>query len=410
MSSAMRFPKEEYQQRWRRLDEKLAASGYEAVVIWQRSGGSYDRAGNVYYYTGYASQASGQEGSALDGSIGASFAAMLFRRGCEPELHVAEKLSTVDRRYLAVDEIHDDLFAGTQALAARLEALGVEGRVAYVGDDFVPGAMLRELAEATPAIEWCAEDELLFRLLGHKSERELALYREAGEIATRALTAFVQALIRGERQCDAAAEAASILIRAGGGSHRLGCNTGPPMEHSMWDKPLYGYSTRAAEPGEMLRAWIYGPLLEGYWMDPGRTAVCGNRPDAAQRALIENSVEITRGIMAAVRPGSTPREAGIVGDELAAKYGYEDSGAGIWDLYGHGLGMFWAGPQIPAGDARHFRDNAFWNVDEPFHADQVFTVETFFREPGVGTATFEEVFIIQDHGLEQLVQTPLIFW
>jgi hypothetical protein len=33
--------------------------------------------------------------------------------------------------------------------------------------------------------------------------------------------------------------------------------------------------------------WIYGPIFEGYWLDPGRTAICANRPTSAQKALLE---------------------------------------------------------------------------------------------------------------------------
>ena len=46
---------------------------------------------------------------------------------------------------------------------------------------------------------------LLYGLQHKKSPRELDLYREAGEITSRALTAFMEGLIRGDRQCDAAA-------------------------------------------------------------------------------------------------------------------------------------------------------------------------------------------------------------
>lgn len=407
----MPFPKDEYEQRWSNLDAKLAELGYDTAVIWQRTGGGYDRAGKVFYLTGYASHASGQEPSSGASPIGSSLAALLFRRGHEPELHLSEAVSTVDRRYVAVEQFFgyvDNLPAG---LAARLVELGIEGRVAYVGDDFLPLQIDRILRAGAPAVEWVPEDDLLTDILGVKSERELDLYREAGVIATAALSTFMDKLIAGERQCDAAAAAAATIIGAGGGFQRVACHTGPASEHHMWDYPLYGYSKEAAKPGDMVRAWVYGPILEGYWLDPGRTSVSGT-PSPAQRKLIEDTVAITEGIMDVVRPGATPRQAGIVGDELAAKHGYgDDMGGALWDLYGHGLSTFWNGPIIPSHGAASFEDDGcYWNVDKPFHAGQVFTVETFFREPGVGTATFEEVFIIQEDGLERLTTTPMLFW
>lgn len=405
----MRFSREEYEQRWARLDDKLGETDHDAVLIWQRTGGSYDRAGDVWYFTGYASHASGQEVSSRSSQLGVGFATMLLVRGREPELHVAEPVSTVDRRYVEVGEIHgggDDL---PVTIGKRLKALGIEGRVAYVGDDFLPLQIDRVLRAQTPQVEWCPENELLCGILDLKSERELELYREAGVIATEAMTAFMEALIVGERQCDAAAKAAAIIIGAGGGFQRLGCHTGALSEEHMWDYPLYGYSTDAAQPGDMVRAWVYGPLLEGYWIDPGRTAVCGT-PSAEQRTLIERTVEITEGIMNEIRPGATPRAVGIIGDDLAERYGYVDMGGATWSLYGHGLSTFWNGPYIPSHGAATFPDDEYWNVEQPFHENQVFTVETFFNEPGVGTAAFEEVFIIQADGVERLTTTPMLFW
>jgi Xaa-Pro aminopeptidase len=407
----VRFPQEEYEQRWSNVEAALAELGYDTALIWQRTGGSYDRAGKVFYLTGYASHASGQEPSAGASYIGSSLAALLIRRGHDPELHITEAVSTVDPRYVAVEQIHahvDNLPAG---IADRLRELKLEGKVAYVGDDFLPLEIDRILRAGTPDIEWCAEDDFFYEILSEKSERELDLYREAGEIATSALTIFMEKLIVGERQCDAAAAAAATIISAGGGFQRVACHTGGASEHYMWDYPLYGYSKDAAAPGDMVRAWVYGPILEGYWLDPGRSSVCGT-PSPERRKLIEDTVAITEAIMDAVRPGATPRQAGIVGDELATKYGYtDDMGGALWDLYGHGLSTFWNGPLIPSHGAAEFEDDkTYWNVDRPFHAGQVFTVETFFRQPGVGTATFEEVFIIQNDGLERLTKTPMLFW
>lgn len=143
----------------------------------------------------------------------------------------------------------------------------------------------------------------------------------------------------------------------------------------------------------------------------GTTAVCGRKPSSAQKKLIEDTVGAMDAIMDTVRPGVTPRQAGIVGDEYAAKHGYDDSGGALWDLFGHGLSTFWNGPIIPSHGAKDFKDDRlYWNVDEPFHENQVYTVECFFREEGLGTATFEEIFIIKEDGLERLSQTPMIFW
>lgn len=403
----MYFPREEYEERWSKLHGEMDKLGYSSAVVWQRSGGGYDRAGNVHYLTNYATLSSGQEPSHPGWPVGRSFAAVLLRRGEEPELHTSEPESTVDRGDVAAGAIYSHEENLALGLGARLNELGIEGRVACVGDDFLPAQMYRMLLEASPGIEWVPEEELLYSVQHVKSPHELDVYRQAGEVSSRALTAFMEALIRGQRQCDAAAEAASIIIRAGGGFQRVACHTGPKAEHAMWDNPLYGYSTDAPQPGDMVRAWVYGPILHGYWIDPGRTSVCGGKPRADQKKLIEDCAGLVDSLVRAFRVGTTARELGVVGDALTEELGYSsDLGGAIWHVYGHGLSTFWLGPVIPAHGsyalARH--------LDEPYHEGQVCTVEVFLHTPGVGTATFEQIFILGSDGVEMLSTTPMLFW
>ncbi len=410
--SRLPFPRDEYETRLEKLEDEFTRLGYETAVIWQRTGGSYDRAGDVYYLTNYASQSSGQELSAGASQVGRAFAALLLRKGQDPELHITEPEHTVDRSYLAIDNIRGHDTNLPLGFAERLNSLGVEGKVAYLGDDFLPAQMYRQLIDATPAIEWVPEEYLLRDIQYVKSERELDVYRETGEIATRSLTALMEGLIAGERQCDAVADAADIIIRAGGGFQRIACNTGAISKDAMWDNPLYGFSDRRPEAGDMVRGWVYGPLNKGYWIDPGRSAVCGNKPSPAQRKLIEDTAEMTEHLMAACRPGVTPREVGVLGDRFAVDHGYGvEMGGAIWDIYGHSISTFWLGPFIPSHGAEAFEDDkGTWNVDRPFHDGQVYTIEAFFEEEGVGMASFEEVFIIGEDGFERLTNTPMIFW
>jgi methionine aminopeptidase len=178
----------------------------------------------------------------------------------------------------------------------------------------------------------------------------------------------------------------------------------------MWDKPLYGYSKETAKSGDLVRGWVYGPILEGYWLDPGRSSVCGT-PTPEAKKLVEDTVELTEAIMAQIRPGNTPRKVGVFGDEKSEELGYDASGGAIWDIYGHSLSTFWLGPFIPShGAATFVDDHGLWNVDKEFHNSQIYTVETFLQKPGIGMASFEQVFVISDDGLEILTDTPMLFW
>jgi len=79
-------------------------------------------------------------------------------------------------------------------------------------------------------------------------------------------------------------------------------------------------------------------------------------------------------------------------------------------IYGHGLSTFWLGPLIPAQPFEPDPGDTLFDADEPFRDGQIFTSETFISEPGVGTAGFEDVFIVREGGNELLTTTPQLFW
>lgn len=114
--------------------------------------------------------------------------------------------------------------------------------------------------------------------------------------------------------------------------------------------------------------------------------------------------------MADVRPGVTPRELGLRGDELVRQSGYGDGEASIWELYGHGVGTFFQGPIIPANLPAGQAVDPGLGVARPLEEHMAFTVEAFLTDGGVGTATFEQVFLITHDGIELLTTTPMLFW
>ncbi len=83
------FPQEEYEQRWQKVEAEIKRRGYEAAVVFGRSGGTNDRCGDVLYLTNFYSTASGQ---GYDSTIfqGRSFNSVLLQVGETPELHADE--------------------------------------------------------------------------------------------------------------------------------------------------------------------------------------------------------------------------------------------------------------------------------------------------------------------------------
>ena len=86
---SMYFPKEEYEARWAKTQESMREKGYQTAVIWGRTAGSYDRAGDILYLTNFYSGHSAHE---YDTPLwqGRSYSAVIMQDGGTPELHMDE--------------------------------------------------------------------------------------------------------------------------------------------------------------------------------------------------------------------------------------------------------------------------------------------------------------------------------
>jgi Xaa-Pro dipeptidase len=137
--------------------------------------------------------------------------------------------------------------------------------------------------------------------------------------------------------------------------------------------------------------------------------ICGNRPNSQQRALLEGAVEVVDSLVAAMKPGVTPRQLGVLGGQIARKHGYFDHPQLKVPLLGHGLGTNFIPYLIPIGAGEEDADGSL-RYDEPLQAGMVMAAEIFLSHPGVGTAGFEQNLIVTEHGPELLTRTPMICW
>lgn len=391
----MYFPREEYEERWRRVYGVMKARGYETAVVWGRSAGTYERCGDILYLTNFYGTVSGQ---GLDRT--GAFSAVILRRGEVPELHVGEPDTPTD--ILATGHVEWDIDP-FRSVANVLKRRGIEGQVALVGADFLPVRYARQLEEQTPGVSWVAEDDLVGSARRIKSPRELDCYRRAGENVTAGLNALMEGLIQGKREAEAAAAAAYEVVRRGGNFHMIPCNHGDRIQY--WCRyPLTGYSQDAAKPGDLVRGWVYGPMYEGYWLDPGRTAVASRKPTPEQRALIQRTIGIVEGVMGVIRPGASVLEAARLGERLTAEAGGgQDQAAKMFPVYGHGVGLFFEYPYISTAPQ-------FPLKVEKFEAGMVLGVEAFLAADGVGSAGFEQNIIVHADRNELLTTTPMVWW
>lgn len=401
------FTRDEYQARWSRVEAAMMEAGFDTVLVWQRSASTYDRVGDVYWLTNFYTNGTGQDPLSEELDEPWTFAAVLIRKGREPELHIGLTDESIDAAKIFCGKLVSHTPHMTLKLAEYLRAERIQGRVAVVGDDILPGVFDRVLRQHTPQIEWVTREGLLEGPQMIKSPRELEAYRTAGSLVSNALTAAMEAMIGGERACEAAARAAAVLMRGGGGFHRISISHGPAMPSPL-SYDFYGYNMKAPAPGDLVCVWIYGPIFAGYWLDPGRTAICGRRPTPEQRALVENCARIVGEMVKAVKPGITAADVGIRWADIARKNGYFDEKSGD-ELFGHGLGTEFPSYTLPIGDSA-VGPFGYKRLQGPLKPGMVLAAEAFVRRPGVGSAGFENNFIVTGSGAEVLDKTPMLFW
>lgn len=406
------FTREEYQARWARVQAAMAAAGFENLVVWQRSAGTYDKVGDVFWLTNFQTYGTGQDPPTEETGAPWTFSAVLMRKGQEPEVHVGVSEDDIDRPNIVAGKIVIHEPNMMVRFAEYLREAGIEGRVAVVGDDVLPGMSDRLLRKHTPQIEWVATHQLLEGPQLIKSDRELEVYREAGALVSSALDTAMKAIVSGQRSCEAAARAASVLLAGGGGFHRISVNHGPQMQNVL-NKDYYGYNMTAPAAGDLVTVWIYGPIFAGYWMDPGRSSVCGARPTAAQRSLVEDCAKYTDEMMRAIKPGMTAAEVGIRWAEIEKKAAYFDGGnpegGNSGHAFGHGLATSFPGYVLPVGDIEN-GPFGYRRLSEPMTPGMLLTTEAFLTRPGVGSAGFENNFIVTASGTELLDTSPMLYW
>lgn len=400
------FPQDEYESRWARVEQEMKRRGYEAAVVWGRSGGSFDRCGDVLWLSNFYSTATGHgiDSSAENRRVSYFNArahnAVILQVGRTPELQADEDTPRAELMPIPTDHIewHHDTVKG---VAQSINRRRVSGRVALVGSDFFPMKYWEQLKGHTSTIDWMIDDTLVLDVRRKKSLRELDALREAGAIASRALDRLMQALIVGRSEAEAAAAAQAEVARSGGRTMMSAVSHGPLIQYFAAN-PISGYSQMAPERGDIVRAWVYGPMFHGYFVDPGRTAVCGGKPTREQRELIETNARFIDRLVAKVRPGVKVMDVAHFGDSLMKEFGSElDQLSEKWPHYGHTNGLMIETP---------FFGKELCDAEQVVEAGWVCGSEIFLSRPGIGSAGFEQNFIVHEDRNEIITRGPMIYW
>ncbi|MDH6234584.1 Xaa-Pro dipeptidase [Mesorhizobium soli] len=387
------FPIEEYQDRWSRTLAIMEKQGFETAVVFGRGGGTTDNCGDILYLTNHYSVSGGTDSLIWSAR---SFSGVILRKGHEPELHIDEPEPRVD--LLSLDNVHCDNHPFL-SIAKALREKGISGPVAFCGSQFVPMKYYRQLEENTPDIEWVVCDDLVRRARAIKSSRELDCYRIAGENATEAMTVLMHELIAGRSEREAAGEAARIIVGRGGRIQAIGANHGATMDYD-YRFPLTGSSADSPAMGDMVRGTVHAAFWQGYYLDPGRTAVRGTA-DREQTRLMEATVNIVQRLSDMMRPGARLLDVAAEGDRLTAEFGGEVSSImKNFPFFGHGIGLSFEQPRI---------STVMSLPSDVVRENMVFGVEAFLSSAGIGSAFVEDIIIIGKDKNELLTKSPYFY-
>ena len=178
-----------------------------------------------------------------------------------------------------------------------------------------------ELQRGLGGVDLHDGDLLVNHVRAVKSEREIALMREAGRIAEKAMQTALDTVRPGVRECDAVAEITRAEIRGlpeAGGDYpaivpMMPTGTKTSAAHLTWTDEPY----QADQPVNLelagCRLRYHSPLA--------RTAFLGSQPPAALAELADRTVEGLNTTLDAIRPGMTCGEVEGVWRAYIARFG-----------------------------------------------------------------------------------------
>ena len=338
------------------------------------------------------------QGFDTDNFSARAYCAVLLRVGHEPILIADDPDVRSDVVSVKDFRIASDPVA---TLVATLDELGLEGDIGFVGTDFFPMKYWQQLKSRTRHINRLPQDDIIRHLRLVKSREEEDVIRIAGQIASRAMTRMMEALVNGDTEANAAALAASEIVSCGGVVDKIQISHGDTIGFTCGD-PMAGYRRIAPKAGDLVRAFLIGPMYQGYYLDPGRTAVSGSKPNTEQKILLEACSNIVETIAQSIKPGVSFHDAAALGDSMVADFGPDaDPAAEKFPFFGHPHGQYFEGPPYISTVLDH--------KDAKFEVGMLIGVEAFLARNGVGNVGFEQNYLVGIDGLELTTTTPMLW-
>ncbi len=381
MHQYMDFTREEFQDRYRRLQGLLREAQLDAALL--------SDAGNMVYVTGYR--------TLLYISKFRTFLAVVFAEG-DPVLILPNLEVGVGRQMGWIDDVRG--WGARGPYTDRPDALSIikdviaERRLGgkRVGFELSLGQRLGMTFDQYEAFRGAFEAagcsignvaEVMWKLRIKKSPREIEYLRRAGRATDAGYLAALEIAREGVSEKELSDAVGIGMIRSGADWPAfLVVQSGPPR-YDMMNPPA---SDRRVEKGDMV-IFDIGAAYRGYWGDLTRGFFIGE-PTTRQREFYAAELEIFQRTRDAVRPGITIEEIDKVAEATTVELGFKEY---MWHRTGHAIGIdVHELPSVALGDK---------TVLEP---GMVFTIEPGIYDFSVGAFRIEDVVVVTETGYETL--------
>lgn len=243
-----------------------------------------------------------------------------------------DRVSAVMTTYLSDDNIraypdthvHSPVLSAYDYMADIVKEVGGEkGRIGVeMGGYFYSGRAHIDLTRALPEAEFVDADLLVGWIRLTKSPAEVAVMREAGQIADLAMQRVIDTVKAGVRECDIAAAAYHQMIEGTdgfGGDYPCG-----PPDLCIGERSIAPHA--AWTDGRLPESTVVNLELFGnrhrYQVNLARSIVVGTPPSGYEK-LAEIAVEALNVGLEAVRPGRTCSEVDSEFRKALARHGIE---------------------------------------------------------------------------------------
>jgi Xaa-Pro dipeptidase len=290
------------------------------------------------------------------------------------------------------------------AIPVELKAQGLtSGPVGLIGEQTFTYRAGHVLAEALPAIKLERADDLIENLRRVKSPGEIALLRNAADVGSAMMNAYLEAAVPGVTEAECLAAAYAVGLPRGAHPWDAITTSGPLSTYYLYHRGPAWDHIRPLEAGDLIHPDIFGTVGD-YQYDLSRTAVVGGKATDGQRRVMEAAVGVIEHLVDHARAGTRVSDLFQAGADWLAEHGPREAsggGADFLDLFpsfGHGIGLAWERPFLTADE------------DLVLEAGMTLAIETQVSGGTHGAAGFEHDIVVTDGAPEVLTRSAQSVW